>query len=115
MTDITPPPELVKSWVSDCLKSTFEEVFINIARWGADQQLELDAEWLDQNGLDRPHLQITPTGKALTEAMRSRPLGLSQGAMEALDELYDIAGVPLATVRRIRRAIERLRELEASA
>ena len=42
------------------------------AKWGADRQLKADAEWLDQNSLDASHLTITPTGKFLVEAMRSK-------------------------------------------
>ena len=78
MTDpIAPTPELVQQWVNqfagnqECMP---EQVYIAraAAQWGADRQLKADAEWLDQNSLDAPHLTITPTGKGLVEAMRSK-------------------------------------------
>jgi hypothetical protein len=71
---ITPPPELVQEWIqqsttTECVAS---QVAVRAAQWGADRQLEADAEWLDQNSLDAPHLTITPTGKGLVEAMRPK-------------------------------------------
>jgi len=54
---------------------------------GADQQLELDAKWLDCNALNEAHLKIAPMGEVLKEAMRPKPPSLKAGAIEVLDEL----------------------------
>ncbi len=95
MTDhpITPPPELVQQWVqatesNDCigaLPTNFEQrICIAAAQWGADQQLAKDAEWLDHNALNEPHLRITPMGESLKEAMRPKPPSLKEQALVAL-------------------------------
>ena len=47
---IAPPPELVQQWVSQCVNCTFDEVFQEIAQWGADQELEACCEWLNREG-----------------------------------------------------------------
>ena len=57
------------------------------ARWGADQQLELDARWLDHNALNETHLKITPIGDVLKEAMRPKPPSLKE---QALTQLVDV-------------------------
>ena len=54
MTDqhpITPPPELVEQWEAETAHTTKDEtwhVAVQAARWGADQQLKLDAEQIAQ-------------------------------------------------------------------
>ena len=50
---------------------------------GADQQLELDAKWLDHNALNEAHLKIAPMGEVLKEAMRPKPPRLKEQALEA--------------------------------
>ena len=74
---ITPSIELVKQW-SDRWHSAKDNDFdvvlfvaTQAARWGADQQLELDAKWLDHNALNEAHLKIAPMGDVLKEAMRT--------------------------------------------
>lgn len=88
---ITPPLLLVQQWVraspllhSDTLWAY--ELFITqqAARWGSDQQLAKDAEWLDQHAFDAPHLKITPVGESLKEAMRPKPPSLKEQALGAL-------------------------------
>ncbi len=91
---ITPQPELVEQWLEELyggpvsVISPFDQrVLIAAAQWGADCQLEADAEWLDRNSLDAPHLTITPTGKGLVEAMRSKAPSLKEQAPEDLESL----------------------------
>ncbi len=91
---ITPPPELVQQWLEELyggpvsVISPFDQrVLIAAAQWGADRQLEADAQWLDQNSLDAPHLTITPTGKGLVETMRSKPPSLKEKALAQLTQL----------------------------
>jgi len=96
---ITPPPELVEQlkkilamrWCEQLFGcpdkseiAAYELVQLS-AQWGADRQLKADAEWLDRNSLDAPHLTITPTGKGLVEAMRSKPPSLKEQALAALE------------------------------
>jgi len=102
MTDnhpITPPPELVEQWrnlpeyvsqlrtMSTVTITTerLQHIATQAARWGADQQLELDARWLDHNALNETHLKITPIGDVLKEAMRPTPPTLKEQALAALE------------------------------
>ncbi len=114
---ITPPPELVKQWFEEASKDGAgwpRKVADAAAQWGADRQLEADAEWLDQNSLDAPHLTITPTGKGLVEAMRSKTPSLKEKALAQLTQLVvelDRAGMrqQASTLEGpIRRALEQL-------
>jgi hypothetical protein len=117
MTDqhpITPPPELVQQWLEELyggpvsVISPFDQrVLIAAAQWGADCQLEADAEWLDRNSLDAPHLTITPTGKGLVEAMRSKPPSLKELALEIV-KCYPKDLWSESEVDTIRRALEQL-------
>ena len=87
---ITPPPELVEQWMQD--HATKYDLVRQAAQWGADRQLEADAEWLDQNSLDASPLTITPTGKGLVEAMRPKPptlKGQADTIRRALEQLPD--------------------------
>jgi hypothetical protein len=83
---ITPPFELVQQWINEGDGFTEGYFATQAARWGADQQLAKDAEWLDQHALDAPHLKITPVGESLKEAMRPKPPSLKEQALDALRE-----------------------------
>ena len=91
MTDhIIPPRELVEQWASEKCYDERDWLYefhiaTRAAQWGADQQLVKDAEWLDHNALNEPHLRIIPMGESLIEAMRLKPLSLKEQALEALD------------------------------
>ena len=90
---ITPPPELVQQWASTFYETTTAPgdwaiaTATQAARWGADQQLELDAKWLDHNALNEAHLKIAPMGEVLKEAMRPKPPSLKEQALAELDLL----------------------------
>ena len=81
---ITPPLELVQQWASTFYETTTAPgdwaiaTATQAARWGADQQLELDAKWLDHNALNEAHLKIVPMGDVLKEAMRPKPPSLEE-------------------------------------
>jgi len=83
------------------------------ARWGTDQQLELDAKWLDHNALNEAHLKIAPMGKVLKEAMRPKPPSLKAQALAVIDDYTDPHN-PYGTylddkaITTIRRAINQL-------
>ena len=111
---ITPSIELVKQW-SDRWHSAKDNDFdvvlfvaIEAARWGADQQLELDAKWLDHNALNEAHLKIAPMGEVLKEAMRPKPPSLKEQALEVFDKLehlFDGYGHDGPTIRRALEAL----------
>ena len=98
---ITPPPELVEQWrtapeytsglkklmMVTMTEQRFQEIAIHAARWGADQQLEQDAKWLDHNALSETHLKIIPVGDSLKEAMRPKPPSLKEQALAELELL----------------------------
>ena len=88
---ITPPPELVHQWHKEACKDpyhggtffeskTLKHISTQAARWGSDQQLELDAKWLDHNALNEAHLKVVPMGEVLKEAMRPKPPSLKEEA-----------------------------------
>jgi len=89
---IVPPRELVEQWASekdyDERDWLYELHIANRAtQWGANQQLEKDAKWLDHNALNDPHLRITPVGESLKEAMRPKPPSLKEQALAELEIL----------------------------
>ena len=79
---------------------------------GADQQLELDAKWLDHNALSEAHLKIALMGEVLKEAMRPKPPSLKEQALMALEDGDIGPGASLTPVEVsiIRRALETLPE-----
>ena len=92
---ITPPDGLVGEWWAEETYDPFgvaiSKLATQAARWGADQQLELDAKWLDHNALNEAHLKVVPMGEVLKEAMRPKPPSLKQQALEALEALPKFA------------------------
>jgi hypothetical protein len=119
---LTPPPELVEQWrnlpeyvsqlrtMSTVTITTerLQHIATQAARWGADQQLELDARWLDHNALNETHLKITPIGDVLKEAMRPTPPSLKEQALAELEILSDYAHGLGCSESAIRRALEAL-------
>jgi hypothetical protein len=117
---ITPSQELVQQWIKECDRPDnprWQEYERHIAtcaaRWGADEQLEQDARWLDTHALFSAHLTVTPSGDALRQAMRSKPPSLKEQALKAL---YSASFQPGTDFRQIdptrsaiiRRALEKL-------
>jgi hypothetical protein len=102
---ITPPPVLVQQWVG-LLPQGSMKAFTVAAQWGADQQLAKDAEWLDHNALNEPHLRITPMGESLKKAMRPKPLTVKEQAIAVLED----AGVNAAHYNILLRGLEQLND-----
>ena len=116
MTDhpITPPPELIQEWWEgdNGALDEFDEVVKQAARWGADQELEGCCKWLRQ---------FKPQGDALSARLRThrrpKPKSLAEQKQAILAEIDELlaqmnnAGA-LAVAEPIRRALERLQELE---
>lgn len=93
---ITPPPELVKKWVAMLEYCEDIDVFTDVVRWGADQELEACCEWLDRNNqwarcdIDELH-----------DGRRPKPQSLKEQALAWCNDYIDPDGV-------IRRALEAL-------
>ncbi len=109
---ISPPPELIREWSQNrgysCADELWDYIATQAARWGADQQLEQDAKWLDTCALFSTHLTITPSGDALRQAMRSKPPSLKEQALVALNVIEDKMLGPTTEEKLIRRALESL-------
>ena len=113
-----PPPELVMQWIGEFFGCTAggelsdSERFLTTraAQWGADQQLELDAKWLDHNALNEAHLKIAPMGDVLKEAMRPKPPSLNEVALQMLSTIERDARYLPEITDTIRRALEQLND-----
>ena len=114
MTDpITPPPQLMCEWINKSLGSnlslnatigmiSYNEVATQAANWGADQELEACCEWLKNDGCHTTAIE-------LGRARRPKPKSLAE---EALEEVGTFEGMGTCNIDIIRRALERLQELE---
>jgi hypothetical protein len=103
---ITPPSELLQLWGDQhyqCNKG-FNELLIEAAQWGADQELEACCEWLQD-----PDLNVD-TYK-LRAARRPKPLSLKEQALKALDHILNNSSTDLGG-NAIRRALEQLPDNE---
>ena len=114
---LTPPPELVAQWstaalgVEDWLGGyNLELIATQAARWGADQELEACCEWIRG-------WYGSGCGELINElraARRPKPPSLKEVALEDLRsiELLQKEHKMVACTFNIRRALERLKELE---
>ena len=118
---ITPPPELVQQWWQEAhkqLSSYYDYIATQAARWGADQELKADCEWLREA---RNHGFGYDMGRILADNLRAvrrpKPPSLAEQALAKTEAiLNDPSRVLLTEVREAlecnRRALERLQELE---
>lgn len=123
---ITPTPEMVRQWryedSDEVVMSPrwFHIVCTKAARWGADQQLDMDAEQINQawqKGAD-DELEACceflnancyqAAAKRLRSARRHKPPSLKAQALAVLDDASD--RLDAAHENTIRRALESLRE-----
>jgi hypothetical protein len=108
---ITPPEELRRQWQSECpffvISVQREDWMIDrAAQWGADQELEACCEWLKLEGHEHEHT-------ALRAARRPKPPSEAERALERLMNLEQGTNPPgFNDYDTIRRALERLKELE---
>lgn len=109
---LTPSPELIKQWLGEYFgcKVTGDvsnpelHLATRAAQWGADQELDACCEWLNGGG-------YAGTGTSLRAARRPKPPSLAEEALEAQKRLW--CGMSTHNdCHVIRRALERLRELE---
>ena len=124
---ITPPPELVQQWLGTYFGTTLTGEVSKVelalatqaARWGADQQLKLDAEQITQAyqaGADQEldacchEVQnMYSGGRRLRDRRRPKPPSLKELALAELEEIIKNPQSPLRSdTETIRRAIEAL-------
>ena len=108
-------------WVSLACELEGNETWIDLAteaaRWGADQELEACCEWLKAKECIHPEFS-----DELRAARRPKPPTLAEEALDALEQVDECAVTNMsqlvihddlvAGVETIRRALERLQELE---
>ena len=110
MTDhsspITPPPELVEKWAAMLEYCEDTDVFSDIARWGADQELEACCKLLE--------LSDSNAREFLYAARRPNPPSLKDRALQAMDRVDVIWATDefgketMDDIDAIRRALESL-------
>ena len=107
----TPPQWQVDAWYKEAMAmgADVDAVLLKAYRAGADQELEACVEWLPSD--------LTIDGQSLRDVRRPKPSSLAEEALAALEEEDD--SMPLMSLKRgerfalIRRALERLQELES--
>lgn len=108
---ITPPPTLVREWAQVNGEKDLERFWMRLAtqasRWGADQQLNADCEWVQR---------YAECGDSLLAAMRPKSPRLAEDALKALQDQIDtsfkISSEAQKRANTIRTALIRLKELE---
>lgn len=113
---IIPPLELLKHWEDQHFDEgeNYDVMLIEAYQAGADRQLEQDARWLDTHALFTSNLTVTPSGDALRQVMRPKPLSLREQALHALENAdgadYPVVATVLTADQHalIRRALEQL-------
>jgi len=118
MTDqqhpITPPLELLQQWAfeywgpQEPVGEGETYIATQAARWGADQQLEQDAKWLDTNALFSHNLTISPSGDALRQKMRPKPPSLKELNLKHLEVMERDGHYLPEIIADLRRALESL-------
>ena len=123
--DLTPPPELVQQWLSqfygDGVSTAAGEMALDLAtraaQWGADHELEACCEWLrvqdtrSDKWFDRRHDACALAGD-LRAVRRPKPPSLVEEALEAWERQMASYEETDADMDTIRRALERLQQLE---
>ena len=123
---ITPPTKLIREWNEEAATAPMADqryIAIQAARWGFRQCIKVDAAWLEdklQKARDqeleacmewmRSHFHGVPQwADELRAARRPKPPSLAEQALEACER--SAFGIP-GDRDIIRRALERLQELE---
>ena len=115
---ITPPPELRQLWAQQAQRMDPHDpvawqqyVATQAAQWGADQELEACCEWLEKH-----FLGVKDWSAELRAARRPKPPSLAEQALEQLNGIETVVKAAYGgdlIDDYIRRALERLQELEA--
>lgn len=113
--EFTPPPKLLQQWEKEAIapdglptEAKWQRKFATLAaQWGADQELEACCHYFSRDLRESLALE-------LRIARRLDPPSLAQEALAELNLTADCMGaiVSCAQVELIRRALERLQQLE---
>jgi hypothetical protein len=81
---ITPPPELQNQWSTKYIETpcSFADLIIEVARWGADEELQACINFVYDNELCDPDFYNN-----LRTARRPSPPSLKEQALEALEQI----------------------------
>ena len=106
---VTPPPELLKQWEDDWFdeRENVDVLLTQAFQAGADQELEACCEWLKVKHWVEPEF-----ADELRAARRPKPPSLAEQALTLLDDAS--TRLDAAHENTIRRALERLQELEGT-
>jgi hypothetical protein len=99
---ITPPSELLQLWFEQhyAYNKGLNELLIEVAQWGAEQELEACCEWLGK--------PCPSYARELRAARRPKPPSLKEQAIRELGGAYDRDKIDDTTYDTIRRALEAL-------
>ena len=100
---LTPPPELKQELYGLPQMMVIEKAF----QAGADQELEACCEYLKDNELCDQYFY-----KVFRDARRPKPPSLAEEALELLENTWNGGHISNRTAQTIRRALERLQQLE---
>jgi hypothetical protein len=98
---ITPPRELLDKWNN--LPLSTQEIFVIVAQWGADQELEACVDFVQYEA-------DWNTAEKLRAARRPKPPSLKEQALQALRQVGNCEEIDNVTFETIRRALEALPE-----
>ena len=97
---VTPPPELLDKW--DNLPLSTQEIFVIVAQWGADQELEACCNWVA--------VESIAAATELRSWRRPKPPSLKEQALEMLENAWEGGHINNNAAQTIRRALEALPE-----
>ena len=102
---ITPPPELVQQWFLGAKAMPVDQwvtdVAAQAAQWGADQELEACANYIDNN-------MSGNKAQEFRAIRRPKPPSLKEQALHELNDVYNRDKIDDSTYDTIRRALEQL-------
>jgi hypothetical protein len=101
---IIPPPELLDQW---CMENNWRDIATQAAQWGADQELEACCDVMRLNG-------AYVSGGVLRAIRRPKPPSEAEHALEIVNRIEKSESPwAMSELDTIRRALERLQQLEA--
>ena len=107
---ITPPPELIKQWVSESNHNDplFAQIAVMAARWGSDTELEACCEWFQE--FYKTESWVKHDLKHFRAARRPKPRTQKELALLELADVYGRDKIDDVTYDTIRVALEALPE-----
>lgn len=112
---MTPPPELVQQWTEEHQAIVDGSMYVDdyiatqAARWGADKELKACVEWLLLNGWGQAINNLRAARRPKPPSLAAKALDAAEGMSDCMNDGYLPNRSSLDTIRR---ALERLQELE---